>query len=887
MKKGFLSLVVILALLVPTLLLAGHRTAHPSQLQDSINTPNFGYTIYYTNDDPTDTDYMSTAQAQLVANAIDPSNTSTAAGVGQHQLFLNLGLGAPFFNPSSPNEVYIYDNGGSGASFSKIEVDSVKYATAPEMDTRRTTGHELFHHVQYGYINDGAVTGCNSTWSKWTCEGTARMMQDEVYADLDADPGTTNAAYVNQINGYLTSTGNLNTTLTGLSYNAALFWKYLSEQLGSVATEPQRGVDAIVAFWQNASNTKASPDSIQVLRDTINGLQPGMTLEELWHQFAIANYAKDLDLSAIGDADKFSYIDDDATPYGSVATTSSASFSPSTAIGPTAASGQQLRRPVPRRTAQRQLQHPGLPIHRRPGRLWNDCGHRRFHRGPAGEVGDHTDFAKAFINRPSDPYTALVATVAGLGSGASYDYTFACGDARVEIVRPSTSYKAYVGEPAEPERFLVIVNVLGPAELGSPSVEGLDTSDFTVYVGAEDPANQATILSGAYVQGSYWLVAQAPVKAADGAYSLLVKLGELAQDSEDNVVQYAKIVKDQVVVIDVSGSMNAPSGNTKIEAAKNAGSLFVDAASEDDQLGAVKFSGDTIETNGDATTIHQLQTVSGQRTNAKNQIAALTTQNMTSIGDGLTKGLSELSLRGTPEGEDHIILLSDGMENEAEFWATVKTTITSSGTGTTVHSIALGPEADQALMQEIATTTGGDYLYVDLSGASSSSSASGAPATRPSSLPISAMPLPNRLADSYRIIHEAIRNHERLWESAGNVGENREVTLPITIQESRLTEPVFSFNWATSSSGATVKLLRPDGTEVLSGQPGRENIQRLNSRGLPSGPHRPAWPLESGHQDRLQQSSRLRSLTIRQEYPGSATGRLSGPEPLRSHRQGP
>ena len=217
-------------------------------------------------------------------------------------------------------------------------MDSVKYATAPEIDTRRTTGHELFHHVQYGYINDGTVTGCNSTWSKWACEGTARMMQDEVYADLDADPGTTNAAYVNQINGYLTNTGNLNTTLTGLSYNAALFWRYLSEQLGSVATEPQRGVDAIVAFWQNASNTKASPDSLQVLRDTISGLQPGMTLEELWQDFVIANYAKDLDVSALADADKYGYIDDDATPYGSVATTSSASFSPSTAIGPAAAS---------------------------------------------------------------------------------------------------------------------------------------------------------------------------------------------------------------------------------------------------------------------------------------------------------------------------------------------------------------------------------------------------------------------------------------------------------------------------------------------------------------------------------------------------------------------
>ena len=97
-------------------------------------------------------------------------------------------------------------------------------------------------------------------------------------------------------------------------------------------------------------------------------------------------------------------------------------------------------------------------------------------------------------------------------------------------------------------------------------------------------------------------------------------------------------------------------------------------------------------------------------------ISGLSPQNLTSIGDGLKKGQAELNAFGDPLGQDYIVLLSDGLENEGDFWNTVKASITAAGT--TVFSIALGPETDQALMQEIASTTGGDYLYVDLGGAS-------------------------------------------------------------------------------------------------------------------------------------------------------------------------
>lgn len=138
----------------------------------------------------------------------------------------------------------------------------------------------------------------------------------------------------------------------------------------------------------------------------------------------------------------------------------------------------------------------------------------------------------------------------------------------------------------------------------------------------------------------------------------------------------------------------------------------MDVASEDDKLGVVWFSGDGVEPNDDGLAVHLLQPIAGARGTARAAVDGLTLHNLTSIGDGLRLGQTEITQRGKPEGQDEIVLLSDGLENEADLWAGVRASLLAAGT--TVHAIALGPEADQALMQEIAGDTGGDYLYVDL-----------------------------------------------------------------------------------------------------------------------------------------------------------------------------
>ena len=79
----------------------------------------------------------------------------------------------------------------------------------------------------------------------------------------------------------------------------------------------------------------------------------------------------------------------------------------------------------------------------------------------------------------------------------------------------------------------------------------------------------------------------------------------------------------------------------------------------------------------------------------------------TDLGVAIRRALSEVP----PDSAARIVLLSDGMENEASLWAQVEPAIKAAGTR--VSAIALGTGADQVLLQEIASETNGDYYYVD------------------------------------------------------------------------------------------------------------------------------------------------------------------------------
>jgi len=821
-RRGILSALFGVALLLPHAAWTDH-----DPLPDTITTPNLGYVVDFDNDNPytppagagDDTNFFPTTQAQSAADALDRSGASAAGNPnGYHNGYVGLGFLAPDFD-GADLQTLIFDCGNHGgcdsgnAPADRINLPALTYIQSSDACIRLVMGHELFHHVQYAYIDFDNWSG----WGDEPVEGTARMMQDKLYTDIDSNSGC--ITYRGEVNDYL---GNPNRTMWDLSYTTALFWNYLTEQLGTNPTEPAIGTDFVRRFWQLAGDRADEPDFVGVLRQTVQEFDVFETLENVFHDFTIANAAKDLDLALIPDGLRYRYVDENdgvSGDYNQVMRTWTGQIPPDR--GPVADSvvawgaryyeatidpKEACRSGVVGFRGEGDLAAYGLIAVSEPDRV------QRIVKARTG------NFRKSFLQRPDRPYTRLIASVAGLEEAADFTYTFACGGVQMTIVEPTAARQAYVGNFDAPERFLIRTIVTGPASLGTPTVEGLEAADFEVYVGSpSDPANQAPVVSAAHVQGEYWIVAQAPAKAANGVFDLTVRLPGVSSAFSAGSVNYAIQILDQVLVIDRSGSMLSPAGAPKLDAAKNAATLFVDAAGGDDQIGVVTFGGDNVEPNDDATLARILQPATdGQRNLCKAAIGGISTAPnvLTSIGDGLDKGGDEFPIRGSVLGEDWLVLMSDGMQNEAQFWNTIRPAIQAAGIK--VNAIALGPLTDQALLQSIADDTGGIYYYVDVGSAASLQAAAGAGASAAAA--VSPGTLPNRLSDAYSLATERIQRLDRLWEIAGTSGGPE--TFPIDVGEGGIEDARFAFNWSDPADKLQVNVRRPNGTLVADGVAG-------------------------------------------------------------------
>jgi len=133
--------------------------------------------------------------------------------------------------------------------------------------------------------------------------------------------------------------------------------------------------------------------------------------------------------------------------------------------------------------------------------------------------------------------------------------------------------------------------------------------------------------------------------------------------------------------------------------------LYVDETADGDQLGVISFEGTPSDPPD-----HLLGLVDDTaRDDAQDAIRAVTAGGGTSIGAALTAALDEFLANGDGDKPDVVILLSDGMETLPPYYAAVREAVRDSGV--TVHTVALGADADEPLMQLIQDDTGGDYLY--------------------------------------------------------------------------------------------------------------------------------------------------------------------------------
>jgi len=766
--------------------------AKPAQLQDRIpanGTTANGYVTWYTDDNPgppPDVDYFPAARAQDVHDAHEAA----------HARYILYGFDAPEYS-AFPQETHIYDslNGGS-APHDRITLDAPSKRNLPEPRNRSTILHELFHHVEYNYI----VYNQWTSWGGWTIDGTARMMEDKTFLDLDTD--TPNTLYFGEVNGYL---NNPTRTLTDLSYAACLFWNYLTEQYGANPADFHVGTEVIRTFWERCDGH--SPDSLKYLDETIAHYEPGKQLRDIFIGFLVANYTKDLDVSALPNGDRYSYIDDDDTnalgnpiPYAAVTRTSYA-LPPNVVDEPdnvprwagkwydaTVSANSQI-------VGFRAVSTNGKPLTAAAVCVKNGDQVSQIFKSRGQEL------AIAFLNRTDDLITSIAGVVGGLDDAVDFEYTIAEGVAKLAIHSPTTQYPAYVGPKDQPERFVAKVSVMGIPELGEPSVRGLHYTDFTAQVGAED----ARILNGTYVQGDYWLLIQAPEQtAAPEEYNLRVDLGAVSAARDDAVV-YRKIVRDQIMLIDGSGSMLS---SGKIDAAKNAASLLVDAKADGDMLGVVRFHGNSAEPDVDATVEFDLSNVDDvARDTAKDRIEDINIPDewvMTSIGDGLDVSQDQLDARGRPDDRHIIVLLSDGMENEDLRWADVRGDILAKGT--VIHTVALGPGDHHALMESIADDTGGEYYYVTT--------------TVEGALAPADEPLPNRLADVYKQIEEEIVGHQRLWYAKSQVAAGGKKEHLYNLTEDGVRDAVIAVNWDKRGDQLEVVLGDPDGNKIGPASPG-------------------------------------------------------------------
>ena len=843
-------------------------------LNEHITTPDHDYTIHYYNRDSTDTNWFTDdGDAQSIADHFDPDT-----GTGIHDAQANLSFREPAGYRRDVKLVEEWDPGvGGSANWTRIRLpvallDEIGHGGTVALGV---CVHEAHHICQYEYIGANS-SYASSTFGMLGFEGPATAMMDMLFSSTDSwRTSDLKWTALGWMDGYLdtgASGSNHDDYLWGNNgYESALFWKYLTEQFGSTRTEPEVGADVIRRFYELADENRLGiSTTIQDVLDEKNrwstiAWDKGVDLKEVFQDFTIANWLRRYRSPrawgsgytfALADPARFYYVDENPATSSTALCqfytlgTNTYSVSASSNERPLAADVHSLTAGNNTGTqtinlekwAARYVQcnYTGSPTGSHGigfwaqtesgGRMWYSLfGIRQSQTIDLLEKGTvdpstGNSFKYATMQSASDPYTMLVAVFNG-ETGPSLDgltrltvdadYNFGYFEPTLDIVEPTQNYRAYVGDGADPERFLVRLRVSSPDYLGLGSLTGLEADQFDVFVGNSDAAaNQGEVIAAAYVLGEYWLTVQAPVKAPSpaAAVGLIVRLGDTS-DVEEAAVVYDYLEVDQVLVIDRSGSMGRTSGGVKrIDGARAAAQLFVDTSGSDDQIGIVRFNGDDDESTetgtnsyADAQVLYSLQQMDSQFERDLVNLwidegnptgDKLEPEGWTSIGDGLFWGAKELVDNGKAESEKWIILLSDGHQNEPSTFDEQFNLLFA--TGVRVETIALGPNADKNHLQSIANETNGKFYEVQAMEASSKNGTTGG-----------SMILD--LANTYLLSSERIHRRDRILENAGSIGGNAAIVCELELNEGGLSDCIATVYANDSNADLDFFIMSPAG----------------------------------------------------------------------------
>ena len=638
--------------------------------------------------------------------------------------------------------------------------------------------HEMWHASEWS-----PAFGC------WVIEATASTMTDHVNTPLDI---FTNNDYIGRVRGYMGS--GTETSLLNHCYTGAMWWKYYMQETGVINDTLDQGVNSMLDFWRNSGASDFTR-----MDNVIRSRGTGRTLESLWIDFAVANYAKEYTGPVV--TSHYRYLDEieaSAPDYPAPRLTGNFTLNTGTAVGPTPTdiaswSSQYYQFNI----------NPAVPIinlevrqdvNKRLGYVLllmrnNDVVQEIRYVG--------RDFVQSLANAS---YTRAVLIVVGLTEFSNYRFAVNATTPVLNIIDPLSSRKAMAGRIDAPDKILVKVEVLSPTGAGTP-IAGIDPNTFTITVGSRvvQPADR---ISSAYVQGQYWMIIRAPTQTTAGDKNLTVNFGSLT-DTENSAVSYASRAGiANVLVIDRSGSMVFFEGGTQpFGAAKDAARLYVDSWRTGDKVGVVAFN--DVADNPSPLSVRDWDLTS--RTDAINAINGLAATGGTCIGCGAQKGLDELIATGTTTHTWAMIVLSDGQENVgkiSDFITAYNARRNAGEKVPVVHTVALGPDADRARLEDLAAKTGGTFSFAAI------------PTGAVSSAALQADEISNNLGEIYRVIGEEVAGQDQVYAET-TLQASLDQTSPQThtvMIDGAASEAIFVFKTSTSFGGVLYSLVDPDGT---------------------------------------------------------------------------
>jgi len=303
---------------------------------------------------------------------------------------------------------------------------------------------------------------------------------------------------------------------------------------------------------------------------------------------------------------------------------------------------------------------------------------------------------EATIQSPVDTYSQ---------NNSAYAFTVVDNAGKVAVVAADPSEAAPIIQALQKSQ--VQVTSIAPSAI-PPSLSAMNQYDAMVLVDTPATAfsldQMQTITGFAHDLGRGLVVVGGPNSYGQGKYDGTPLAAALPVDSGvPGNVDNGNVAL--VLVIDKSGSMDEDMGGAKkMAAADKAAQLAAGLLAPTDQIGVVAFDTDPtwvvpLEQVGNKSHLAQIQSEVGQ----------ISASGGTDIYSALKTAYDSIHLSNARY--KHIILMSDGNSLTDSNYTTLLQNIQQDKI--TLSTIAIGSDADQKLMQMLATQGGGKYYYTE------------------------------------------------------------------------------------------------------------------------------------------------------------------------------